>query len=79
MLRILPIMAVLLLVPLQTETRAASAEVAEADAARKKPLRRCDELKGEAELECLNKARERIVEARKKRESAPQQKEAAKK
>ena len=49
---------------------AAAGEVAEADAARKKPLQRCDQLKGDAELECLKKARERIVEARKKREAS---------
>jgi hypothetical protein len=35
---------------------------------RRKPLQRCDQLKGEAELECLKKARERVVETRKKRE-----------
>ena len=44
-------------------------EVAKADAQRKKPLQRCDQLKGDAELDCLKKARERVVEARKKRES----------
>jgi hypothetical protein len=49
---------------------AATGEVAEADAARKKPLQRCDQLKGDAELDCLKKARERIVDARKKRESS---------
>ena len=49
---------------------AATGEVAEADAARKKPLQRCDQLKDKAELECLQKARERVVEARKKRESS---------
>jgi hypothetical protein len=35
---------------------------------RRKASQRCDELKGDAELECLKKARERVVEARKKRE-----------
>ena len=45
-------------------------EAAKAEAARKKPLQRCDQLAGSAELECLKKARERIVEARKKRESS---------
>ena len=49
---------------------AATGEVAEADAARKKPLQRCDQLKDKAELDCLQKARERIVEARKKRETS---------
>ena len=49
---------------------AASGEVAKADADRKKPLRRCDQLKDKAELECLQKARESIVEARKKREAS---------
>jgi len=49
---------------------AASGEVAKAEAARKKPLQRCDQLKGDAELECLKKARERIVEARKEREAS---------
>ena len=48
---------------------ATKGEVAKADAQRKKPLQRCDQLKGDAELECLKKARERVVEARKKRES----------
>jgi len=44
-------------------------EVAKADAQRRKPLQRCDQLKGDAELQCLKKARERVVEAREKRES----------
>lgn len=46
------------------------ADVAKADAARKKPLQRCDELADKAQLECLQKARERIVEARQKREAS---------
>ena len=46
------------------------ADVAKADAARKKPLQRCDELADKAQLECLQKARERIVEARQKREGS---------
>ena len=46
------------------------AEVADADAARKKPLQRCDQLSDKAEVECLQKARERIVDARRKRETA---------
>jgi len=49
---------------------AQSGEVADADAARKKPLQRCDQLSDKAEIECLQKARERIVDARRKRESA---------
>ena len=36
-------------------------------AAKSKPLQRCDQGKGEAELQCLEKARERIVQAREKR------------
>ena len=51
---------------------AAAGETAKADAARKKPLQRCDQLNDQAELDCLQKARERIVEARKKREGAAQ-------
>jgi hypothetical protein len=59
-------MALLLaLAPTFTE----GAEVADADAARKKPLQRCDQLSDKAEVECLQKARERIVDARRKRES----------
>jgi hypothetical protein len=45
-----------------------ASETAQADAARKKPLQRCDQLNDKAELDCLQKARERIVEARQKRE-----------
>jgi len=51
-------------------TSAHGGEVATADAARKKPLQRCDQLSDKSEIECLQKARERIVEARRKRESA---------
>ena len=51
---------------------AAAGEAARADAARKKPLQRCDQLKDQAEIECLKKARERIVEARQQRESSTQ-------
>lgn len=46
------------------------ADVAKAEAARKKPLQRCDELADKAQLECLQKARERIVDARQKREAS---------
>jgi len=52
-----------------TAALAATADVAKADAARKKPLQRCDQLTDQAQLDCLNKARERIVEARQKREN----------
>ncbi|HEX2825324.1 MAG TPA: hypothetical protein VHP37_03185 [Burkholderiales bacterium] len=44
-------------------------EVAKADQNRRKPLQRCDELKDKAQLDCLQKAREKIVEARAKREA----------
>ena len=37
---------------------------------RKKPLQRCDELADKAQTDCLQKARQHIVEARKKREAA---------
>lgn len=49
---------------------AASAETAKADENRKKPLQRCDELADQAQLACLRKARERIVESRSKREAS---------
>ena len=49
-------------------------EVAKADENRKKPLQRCDELKDQAQLDCLNKAREKIVEARDKREAKGEKK-----
>jgi hypothetical protein len=48
----------------------AKSDLAKADENRKKPLQRCDELADKAQLECLKKARERIVEARHKREAA---------
>ena len=44
-------------------------EVAEADAQRKKPLQRCDQLSEQAEFDCLHKARERIVEGRQRRQA----------
>ena len=47
--------------------KATKGDVAKAEQNRKKPLRRCDELKDKAQLECLEKARESIVEARQKR------------
>lgn len=49
---------------------AAAGDAAQADAARKKPLQRCDELGDRAEIECLKKARESIVDARKQREGS---------
>jgi hypothetical protein len=53
------------------------ADVAKAEAARKKPLQRCDQLNDQAELDCLKKARERIVEARQKRETAGKSEDSA--
>ena len=53
-----------------TGASAATGEVAQADAQRKKPLQRCDQMSDTAEIDCLKKARERIVEARQKRETA---------
>ena len=47
-----------------------SGDAAQAAKARNKPLQRCDQLKDKAELECLHKARERIIEARRKREAS---------
>lgn len=47
----------------------AAADTAKADANRKKPLQRCDQLKDDAQLQCLQKARERVVEERRKREA----------
>jgi hypothetical protein len=49
-------------------------EVAKADENRKKPLQRCDELKDKAQLDCLQKARARIVEARNQREGKGEKK-----
>ena len=66
------LLAVTLLLPvaLQGTALAAAADAKEAQTARKKPLQRCDELADKAQIECLAKARERILEARKKRETA---------
>ena len=58
---------------------AASGETAQADKARKKPLQRCDQLSDKAQLDCLEKARERIVEARRKRVSSGEAGEAKEK
>src|SRR5688572_12735652 len=51
----------------QKKASVAAEDPEKAQKNRRKPLQRCDELKGDAELECLKKARERVVEARKKR------------
>jgi hypothetical protein len=48
----------------------AKSETAKADANRKKPLQRCDELADKAQLECLRKAREKIAELRRQREAS---------
>ncbi|HYC48487.1 MAG TPA: hypothetical protein VED01_23690 [Burkholderiales bacterium] len=56
--------------PAKDTGKATKADVAKADQDRKKPLQRCDQLKDKAQLECLEKARERIVEAREKREAS---------
>jgi hypothetical protein len=53
----------------QSLVLAAAADKKEAQAARDKPLLRCDHLTDKAQLDCLTKARERVLEARKKRES----------
>jgi hypothetical protein len=68
-LKILSALVALAFACLSVAALAASGDIAKAQAERKKPLQRCDQLKGDAELECLKKARERVVEARKKRES----------
>lgn len=47
----------------------AATDTSTAEKNRRKPLQRCDQLKGDAELECLRKARERVVESRQKRET----------
>ena len=51
-------------------SKSTKAETAKADENRKKPLQRCDELADKAQQDCLQKARQRIVEARKKREAS---------
>ncbi len=43
---------------------------AQAEENRRKPLQRCDELADKAQLDCLEQARQRVVEARAKREAA---------
>ena len=47
----------------------AATDTKEAQAARNKPLLRCDQLTDKAQIDCLTKARERVLEARRKRES----------
>ena len=47
----------------------AAADKKEAQVARDKPLLRCDHLTDKAQIDCLTKARERVLEARQKRES----------
>ena len=71
------VLYVALVASLHGVAQAAASEAAQSDAERKKPLQRCDQLKGQAELDCLNKARERIVEARKKREGSSDDKSKA--
>lgn len=44
-------------------------EKAKAEQNRKKPLQRCDQLADKAQQECLQKARQRVLEARRKREA----------
>ena len=60
--------------PPSDKAEPAKSETAKADENRKKPLQRCDELKDKAQLECLRKARERIVDARAKREAKGEKK-----
>lgn len=48
----------------------AKAEVSKAEAARKQPLQRCDQLADKAQVECLRKARERIEASRRDREGS---------
>lgn len=63
-----PILLALALALCAPSLAGAAADTASAEKNRRKPLQRCDQLKGEAELECLQKARERVVESRKRRE-----------
>ena len=55
-----------------------AADAKEARVQREKPLQRCDELADKAQLDCLATARERVLEARKKRESAADKSRAGK-
>ena len=52
------------------QAKATKADVAQAEHNRAKPLQRCDQLSDKAQLDCLEKARERIVEARAKRQAS---------
>ena len=55
---------------IQSAAVAATNDSVKADANRRQPLQRCDQLAEKAQLDCLQKARERVVEARSKREAA---------
>jgi hypothetical protein len=60
--------------PAPAKSETAKTENAKADENRKKPLQRCDELKDKAQLECLKKAREQVLQARAKREAKGEKK-----
>ena len=62
--------AAIVVIGLHGIAQAANGEAAKAEENRKKPLQRCDQLADKAQLDCLQKARERVLEARKKREAA---------
>ena len=62
--------AVIVAIGLHGIAYAANGDTAKAEQNRKKPLQRCDELADKAQLECLQKAREHVLEARRKREAA---------
>ena len=66
----LTIGVIALLCGISSQALGAAADKKEAEKAREKPLQRCDELADKAQLECLQKARERVLDARKKRENA---------
>ena len=57
--------------PAPAQAAPQKSERAQAEENRRKPLQRCDQLAEKAQVDCLQKARERIVEARRKREAAP--------
>ena len=63
------IVLIALLCGVSSHALGAAADKKEAEKAREKPLQRCDELADKAQMECLQKARERVLEARKKREN----------
>ena len=64
-----PVLVVLAIVLGAPSAVMAATDTESAQKNRRKPLQRCDQLNGDAELECLQKARERVVEARNKRET----------